>query len=355
MEIPPSTLRAVFPFTAFVDQERLKLALLLNAINPRIGGVLIRGPKGTGKSTAGRALVDLLPEVEVVADCPFNCNPHDPTNMCEVCRSRLMGGEKLPITERKMEIVELPIGATEDRVVGTLDIEKAIRQGIRALEPGILAEANQNLLYIDEINLLPDHIVDCILDAAASGWNVVEREGISVQHPSRFILVGTMNPEEGELRPQLLDRMALHTEVSTIKDPKLRMDVMKLNIEFEEDPLRFRKQYEDQQMELMKRILKAKGLLSSVKVPEHLYEVVARMAIDLNVDGHRPDIIIMKAAKALAALNGRELVEPDDILECAYLALSHRTRNLGMDPPASEDQIKEAFEKAMVLIKGFEG
>jgi len=302
-----------------------------------------------------RAFVDLLPEVEVVADCPFRCNPHDPTNMCELCRSRLRRGEKLPIERRKMEIVELPIGATEDRVVGTLDIEKAIREGVRALEPGILSQANQNLLYIDEINLLPDHIVDCILDAAASGWNVVEREGISVQHPARFILVGTMNPEEGELRPQLLDRMALHTEVSTIRDPKLRMEVMRLNIEFEEDPLGFRERYADRQRELMERIERAKRLLSSVKVPEALYEVVARMAIDLNVDGHRPDIIIVKAAKALAALNGREVVQPGDILECAYLALSHRTRNMGMDPPASETQIREAFERAMNLVKGVEG
>ena len=350
MEASPSNMRAVFPFTAFVDQERLKLALLLNAINPRIGGVLIRGPKGTGKSTAVRALVDLLPEVEVVADCPFNCNPHDPTNMCELCRSRLMRGEKLPIERRKMEIVELPIGATEDRVVGTLDIEKAIREGVRALEPGILAQANQNLLYIDEINLLPDHIVDCILDAAASGWNVVEREGISVQHPARFILVGTMNPEEGELRPQLLDRMALHTEVSTIRDPKLRMEVMRLNIEFEEDPIGFRERYAERQRELMGRIERAKRLLPSVKVPEDLYEVVARMAIDLNVDGHRPDIIIVKAAKALAALRGREVMEPEDILECAYLALSHRTRNMGVDPPASEAQIREAFTRALKMI-----
>ena len=181
--------RAVFPFTAIVNQERLKLALLLNAINPRIGGVLIRGPKGTGKSTAVRALIDLLPEVEVVEECPFGCNPSDPTNMCDICSSKVETAESLPSVRRKMRVVDLPIGATEDRVVGTLNIERAIREGVRALEPGLLAEANQNVLYIDEINLLPDHITDVILDAAASGWNTVEREGISVQHPSRFILV----------------------------------------------------------------------------------------------------------------------------------------------------------------------
>ncbi|UCH58008.1 MAG: hypothetical protein JSV18_03680, partial [Candidatus Bathyarchaeota archaeon] len=185
-----SVSRAVFPFMAIVDQDRLKLALLLNAVNPRIGGILIRGAKGTGKSTTVRALVDLLPEVMTVSDCPFRCSPSDPTNMCEVCRSRADGGENLPSATRKMEVVELPIGATEDRVVGSLNIERAIREGVRALEPGILAEANQNILYVDEINLLPDHITDVILDAAASGWNTVEREGISVQHPSRFILVG---------------------------------------------------------------------------------------------------------------------------------------------------------------------
>ena len=198
MSSSSGVLRTVYPFAAIVDQDRLKRALLLNAINPRIGGVLIRGAKGTGKSTAVRALVDLLPSVEVVADCPFRCNPSDPTNMCEVCRSREKSEERLRVESRKMEMVDLPIGATEDRVVGTLNIERAIREGVRALEPGILAEANQNVLYVDEINLLPDHITDVILDAAASGWNTVEREGISVQHPSRLILVGTMNPEEGD-------------------------------------------------------------------------------------------------------------------------------------------------------------
>lgn len=343
--------RAVFPFTAIVDQERLKLALLLNAINPRIGGVLIRGPKGTGKSTAVRALVDLLPEIEVVEDCSFNCNPRDPTNMCDVCRSRISSGEKLSIVKRKMSVIDLPIGATEDRVVGTLNIEKAIREGVRALEPGILAQANQNVLYIDEINLLPDHIADVILDAAASGWNVVEREGISVQHPSRFILVGTMNPEEGELRPQLLDRMSLHAEISTILDPSLRIEVMKANMGFEEDPVSFRMKYRDQQEMLIARILKAKEILSRVRIPDILFEAVARMCISLQVDGHRPDIVIMKSARTLAAFNGREEVTPQGVLECAYLALSHRTRNLGVEPPATDRQIQEEFRKALEFSK----
>jgi len=339
--------RAVFPFTAIVDQERLKLALLLNAINPRIGGVLIRGPKGTGKSTAVRALADLLPEVEAVEGCPFNCNPRDPTNMCEFCRMRVSAGERLSVVRRKMTVTDLPIGATEDRVVGTLDIEKAIREGARALEPGILAQANQNVLYVDEINLLPDHIADVILDAAASGWNVVEREGISVQHPSRFILVGTMNPEEGELRPQLLDRMALHTEISTILDPMLRVEVMKANMGFEDEPTSFRLKFREQQEALIKRIVKAKEILPKVQIPDILFEAVARMCINLQVDGHRPDIVIMKSARTLAAFNGREEATPQDVLDCAYLALSHRTRNLGMEPPAPDRQIEEEFRKGL--------
>lgn len=343
--------RTVFPFTALVDQERLKLALLLNAINPRIGGVLIRGAKGTGKSTAVRALADLLPEIDVVEDCPFNCNPHDPTNMCDVCRSRSQKGERLPIIKRKMRVVDLPIGATEDRVVGTLDIEKAIREGVKALQPGILAEANQNVLYVDEINLLPDHISDIILDSAASGWSVVEREGISVKHPSRFILVGTMNPEEGELRPQLLDRMALHTEVSTVLDPSLRVEVVKANIEFEDNPTDFMVKYQRTQDELKNKVLKAKETLYKTRTPNYLFETVARMCINLQVDGHRPDIVINKAARTLAALNNREEILSEDILDCALLTLSHRTRNMGMEPPASDPQIEDEFKKALNLAR----
>jgi Mg-chelatase subunit ChlI len=323
---------------------------LLNAVNPRIGGVLIRGAKGTGKSTAERALVELLPDVEMIEDCPFACNPMDPTNICEVCRSKAESGEALTVTSRKMEMVELPIGATEDRVVGTLNIERAIREGVKALEAGILANANQSVLYVDEINLLPDHITDVILDAASSGWNTIEREGISVQHPSRFILVGTMNPEEGELRPQLLDRMALHSEISTILDPALRVEVMKLNMEFEDDPQAFRKNFQDKQKQLRDKISKARALLTKVRVPDQHLEVVARMCIALNVDGHRPDITIVKSARTLSAFNGTSEVSAQDILECSFLALSHRTRNLGRDPPASENQIEKEFNTAMSIV-----
>jgi len=246
-----------------------------------------------------------------------------------------------------MRVVDLPIGATEDRVVGTLDIEKAIREGIKALEPGILAEANQNVLYIDEVNLLSDHITDVILDAAASGWNIVEREGISVQHPSRFILVGTMNPEEGELRPQLLDRMSLHVEVLSIFDEEQRVTIMKRNLEFENDPLGFRLTFEDEQKRLLSQILKAKNMLSSVKAASNLLEVIARMCISLRADGHRPDIVILKTARTLAAFRGRLEVTQEDILTCSYLALSHRTRSMGMESPATKLQIENAFRGAL--------
>jgi len=253
--------RAVLPFTAIVGQERLKKALLLNAVNPNLRGVLIRGEKGTAKSTAVRALAELLPEIEVVTDCPFNCHPEDPGLQCESCRRRYEGGEELPSAKRKMRVVDLPLGATEDRVVGTLDIERALREGIRALQPGILAEANRGILYIDEINLLDDHLVDVLLDAAAMGVNIIEREGVSVSHPSKFILVGTMNPQEGELRPQLLDRIGLQVDVEGIKEVSQRVRIVEVVEEFEADPIAFVRKHIPEQRKLQERILKAQALL----------------------------------------------------------------------------------------------
>ncbi len=343
--------RPVYPFSALVGQSELKLALLLNAVNPQIGGLLIRGQKGTGKSTAVRALVDILPEVSVVKGCPFNCSPIDPTNMCPTCLDRCLRGLPLEAETRRMRVITLPIGATEDRVVGSLDIEKAISEGIRALQPGLLAEANQNILYIDEVNLLPDHITDSILDAAASGWNVVEREGISVQHPSRFILIGTMNPEEGELRPQLADRFALHISVEGIYDEEQRVEIIRRNLEFGEDPVGFHKQWFEEQEGLRKRIFRAKELLSAVEVPDFLVRGVALACIRLHVDGHRPDISTIRAAKTLASLEGRKMVTEEDIMRVAVMAVGQRTRGGGFEEPAKPEQVREAFAEAIWMAK----
>ncbi len=340
-----------FPFAAFVDQDELKLALLLVSINPKIGGLLIRGEKGTGKSILVRALADLLPPIDVVADCPFNCDPHDPTNMCDSCRSRYSKGEKLPVKKIKMQVVNLPIGATEDMVVGSLDIEKALREGIRALQPGILARANRNILYVDEVNLLPDNIVDIILDSAALGWNYVEREGISVAHPSRFILIGTMNPEEGELRPQLLDRFSMSITIEGVKDSNLRAEIIKRNIEFLENPIEFIKKYEKDQEELRNKIIEARKRLTNVEISDGILLLVAKLCLFLQVDGHRPDIIITMVAKTIAALFGRNYVEPEDVKVAAKLVLGHRTRRGGFLEPATPQEIEVAFDRVLKGIK----
>jgi len=339
--------RPVFPFSAIVGQEKLKLALILNVVNPKIGGALLTGTKGSGKSIVVRALADLLPLVDVVAECPFNCNPYDPTNMCENCRNRFEKGEKLPTEKRKMQIVQLPIGATEESVIGTLELEKAFREGIKALQPGILAKANQNILYIDEVNLLPDHLADAILDAAASGWNVIQREEISVMHPSRFVLVGSMNPEEGDLRPQILDRFALHAKAENLYDREKRIEIIERNLSFEDDPVGFRKRYEVKQMQLKEKIETARKFLSKVRVSDAICEAIAQTCISLRVDGHRPDIVAIKAAETLAAFNGRTEVESGDVLVASELALSHRTRLSGLEPPASIDEIRKFLEKAL--------
>ncbi|MGB9133982.1 MAG: AAA family ATPase, partial [Candidatus Bathyarchaeia archaeon] len=296
--------RILFPFTAVVELEKLKLAMIVNAVNRNIGGLLIQGPKGSGKTTVVRALTDILPKIQVVQDCPFNCNPSDPSNMCEKCSATYQKKVKFLAEEREMRVVDLPLGATEDRVVGSLDIEKAIKQGIEALEPGILSEANQNILYVDEINLLPDHIADDLLDAAATGWNVVEREGISVSHPARFIFIGTMNPEEGQLRPQLLDRFPLSVVVERVASVEERMEVVKRNLEYEASPEAFLTKYKPVQEELRGRIARARELLLEVVMPEKLLEAVCKTCLDLKVDGLRPDIVISKAATTLAAFEG---------------------------------------------------
>jgi Mg-chelatase subunit ChlI/Mg-chelatase subunit ChlD len=346
--------RLVFPFSAILGLDKLKLAILINAINPKIGGLLIKGPKGSGKSTIVRALADILPEIAVVKDCPFNCSPHDPSNMCPKCSGAYKRGEKFATENREMVVVDLPLGATEDRVVGSLDVEKAIKHGIEALEPGILAEANQNILYVDEVNLLPDHIADDLLDAAATGWNIVEREGISVSHPSRFIFIGTMNPEEGELRPQLLDRFPLSVSVERITSVKDRIEIVKRNMEFEADPEKFYEKYLPLQMELRDRIAKARNVLKEVVISENLLESISQACLDLKVDGLRPDIVIAKAASALAAFENRKEVTLNDVLVAAELALSHRTREGGFLEPATPQEISEVFTAKAKKVKYIE-
>ncbi len=342
--------RLVFPFSAIVNLNKLKLAILINAINPRIGGVLIRGPKGSGKSTVVRSLTDVLPKIQVVENCPFNCTPDDPSSMCPTCSEKHRKGGKLLSEIRDMVVVDLPLGATEDRVIGSLDVEKAIKSGIGALEPGILAEANQNILYVDEVNLLPDHIADDLLDAAATGWNIVEREGISVSHPSRFIFIGTMNPEEGELRPQLLDRFPLSVTVENIRAVDERVEVVKRNMAFEADPEQFYKEHEPSQEELRNRIVQTRVLLKNVVVPDNLLASISKACLDLKVDGLRPDIVIAKAASTLAAFENRTEVSLDDVFVAAELALSHRTREGGFLEPASPQEIREVFEATVKKV-----
>jgi len=340
-----------FPFTAIVGQDTMKMALVLNAISPKVGGVLIRGERGTAKSTAARALAGLLPELEVVADCPFNCDPDRPDGLCDNCRERLLQGEALARARRRTRFVDLPVSATEDRVVGTLDIEAALKTGRKKFEPGVLAAANRGLLYVDEVNLLDDHVVDLLLDSAAMGRNVVEREGISFSHPARFILVGTMNPEEGELRPQLLDRFALCVEIRGIADAEARVQILERTIQYESDPEGFSLEWLPYEQQLSEEIARARRLLPTVSHrPPDLY-AIAEMTTGLGVDGHRADIVILKAALAHAAFrharNGHVPGEPSitelDILAAAQLALPHRLKRLPFQE--SEGRMGELSER----------
>jgi len=318
--------QSVYPFTAIVGQDRMKLALSLNAINPSIGGVLIRGERGTAKSTAVRALAALLPEIRVVADCPFSCDPDRPDLLCDDCRARRERGEELPVARRKIRIVDLPVSATEDRVVGTLDIEKAIKRGERHFDPGVLANANRGILYVDEVNLLDDHVVDVLLDSAAMGINVVEREGISFTHPARFILVGTMNPEEGDLRPQLLDRFALSVEVHGIHSAEERMEILERHIAYEADSESFQQAWATEEQKLSEAIAAAREIVDDVKYTRRDLLLIASMTSNMHIDGHRADLVILKAARAHAAYQGRKQITREDILLAIELAIPHRLK-----------------------------
>ncbi|MFQ3661813.1 MAG: putative cobaltochelatase [Chloroflexaceae bacterium] len=332
-----SSQRPIYPFTAIVGQERLKRALILNAINSRIGGVLIRGEKGTAKSTAVRALARLLPPITVVEGCPYSCLPDRPVGLCQVCQSRAATGEPLPTLVRPTRLVELPVSASEDRVVGALDLEHAITEGQRRFEPGLLAQVNRGLLYVDEVNLLDDHLVDLLLDAAAMGVNTVEREGVSISHPARFILVGTMNPEEGELRPQLLDRFGLAVEVAGLTDVASRVAVIERRMAYEADPQGFIAQWQREEDELAAQVVAAREVLPAVQIDRSDMAAVASLCLELGVDGHRADLTILEAARTHAAWRSRTWVTVEDIRIAAELALPHRMRR----QPFSEIQLDE--------------
>lgn len=343
----------IYPFTAIVGQDRMRRALVLNAVDPRIGGVLIRGERGTAKSTAARALAALLPNVRVVSDCRFGCDPDTPSTWCTECRERDAKGEKLPVSGKPTSFINLPVSATEDRVVGTLDIEKAIQQGERHFEPGVLAAANRGLLYIDEVNLLDDHVVDILLDSAAMGMNIVEREGISFSHPARFILVGTMNPEEGDLRPQLLDRFALSVDIQGIRNPRDRMEIMKRIVAFERDAEKFRQSWMEKECEISGKIEKARVLVDKVTYTNRDMLSIASLTASLNVEGHRADLVILKTARAHAAFDGRLEINDRDIAIAAELALPHRIKRGPFQD--SEVSLEELAERIDALQGATEG
>lgn len=335
----------VFPFTAIVGQEEMKLALQLNVIDPKIGGVMIMGDRGTGKSTTIRAIADLLPEIEVVKDDPFNSDKSDLDLMGNEVREAIQNNESIETELIKIPMVDLPLGATEDRVCGTIDIEKALTEGIKAFEPGLLAKANRGILYVDEVNLLDDHLVDILLDSAASGWNTVEREGISIRHPARFVLVGSGNPEEGELRPQLLDRFGMHAEIRTVKDPILRVKVVEERTSFDQNPMIWINNYESKQQELRDRIVAAQKLLPTVQMDYNLRVKISEVCSQLDVDGLRGDIVTNRAAKAHAAYNGRDTVTIADISKIITLCLRHRLRKDPLESIDSGDKVSKVFKE----------
>ncbi len=337
--------RRVFPFTAVIGQEEMKLALLLNVIDPRIGGVMIMGDRGTGKSTTIRALADLLPAIDVVEGDQYNSCLNDPDLQSSDVRQRLDSGEILSTEEKQVPMVDLPLGATEDRLCGTIDIEKALSEGVRAFEPGLLAKANRGLLYVDEVNLLDDHLVDVLLDSAASGWNTVEREGVSVRHPARFVLIGSGNPEEGELRPQLLDRFGMSVEVRTVREAELRVQVVDQRTSFDSDPEAFSSSVQSTQDALQQKVIQAQNRLKEVTIDEDLRLKISAVCGELDVDGLRGDIVTNRSARALAAFEGRTDVSEEDIARVVSCSLRHRLRKDPLEQIDSGDRVIKAFCK----------
>ncbi|MDR1155418.1 MAG: ATP-binding protein [Bacteroidales bacterium] len=340
------THRFYYPFSAIAGQEKMKKALILNAINPSIGGVLIRGQKGTAKSTAVRALVRLLPEVDAVKSCEYRCDPSGVQNLCCHCAAKLKAGQKLDVEKIHMKVVELPLGATEDRLLGTINIEQALKKGEKTFEPGILAAANRNILYVDEVNLLDDHLVDVLLDSAAMGANHVEREGISFSHPAKFILTGTMNPEEGDLRPQLLDRFGLCVEVEGIDDVGKRVEIMERSLQFEQNPSEFCEKWRDEDQKLTMQITLAQKQLPAVKYTGEILENIANLSVEAAVDGHRADIFMLKTAQTIAAFHQRNIITDDDVKEAAELVLMHRLRRQPFqEPQMKHDALNRSVEE----------
>jgi magnesium chelatase subunit D len=347
MQVKTTPARPSYPFTAVVGQEEMKLALLLNVIAPSVGGVLVTGHRGTAKSTAVRALADLLPPVKSVRACAYNCDPGDASSLCADCRARLASGERLRSERRHVPVVELPLGATEDRVCGTIDLGRALREGVKAFEPGLLARANRGFLYIDEVNLLEDHLVDLLLDVAATGRNRVEREGVSAEHPSRFRLVGSCNPEEGELRPQLLDRFGLCAEVETVKDLDGRVLIVERREAFESDPEAFAAAHEGEQSRLRRRVTRAARACAAVTIPRELLRKVAELCLRLGVDGHRGEITIARAARALAAFEGRGEVAAEDVRRVALMSLRHRLRRDPLEQGGGDARVSKHLEELL--------
>ena len=339
----------VFPFTAIVGQEEMKLALQLNVIDPKIGGVMIMGDRGTGKSTTIRAIADLLPQIEIVKNDLFNSSPYDLDLMSNEVKVHIQQGSVIETEFIKIPMVDLPLGATEDRVCGTIDIEKALTEGVKAFEPGLLAKANRGILYVDEVNLLDDHLVDILLDSAASGWNTVEREGISIRHPARFVLVGSGNPEEGELRPQLLDRFGMHAEIRTVKDPALRVKVVEERTAFDQEPNKWVENYKEKQQELRNRIIAAQKLLPNVELDYNLRVKISEVCSQLDVDGLRGDIVTNRAAKAYAAYNQRTKVTIEDIGKIITLCLRHRLRKDPLESIDSGEKVSKVFNKVFEI------